>query len=292
MLSTFAKPLASLLSFYYDLVPNYAAAIALFTITIMVVLLPLTLKGTRSMLAMQRLSPELKKLQDKHKNDRQKLNEEVMALYRDNKINPLGGCLPLLLQIPVFFLLYAVISGLTAHAPGGQLQPKYLSSDSLLYRDLVEANGSMVSFGVDLSKAATGSHASAAAAAPFFLLIVIMVLAQYWQQRQITSRTPSSADTPQAQQMRKIQKIFPPVFGVISLGFPAALVLYWTISSVFRVVQQWGMYRFDPLLKNTVESAKKEAQQFLDEDDGKGRAQKSSTKPRPNKSNKKKRKGR
>src|SRR4051794_28458187 len=101
--------LARILSFFYDLVPNYAAAIALLTIVVMIVLLPLTLKGTRSMLAMQRLSPEIRKLQERHKNDRQKLNEEMMKLYKDNKINPLGGCFPLLLQFPVFIILYRVI---------------------------------------------------------------------------------------------------------------------------------------------------------------------------------------
>src|SRR5262249_15131511 len=105
--------LGSLLAYFYSLVPNYADAIAMLTIAVMIAVSPFTLKGTRSMLAMQKLSPEIKKLQDRHKNYRQKLNEEVMALYRDNKINPLGGCLPLLLQIPVFFILYSVIRGLT-----------------------------------------------------------------------------------------------------------------------------------------------------------------------------------
>src|SRR5687768_15623593 len=116
--------LGDILSFFYSLVPNYAAAISMLTIAVMIVLLPLTIKGTRSMLAMQRLGPDIRKLQEKHKNDRQKLNEEMMALYRDNKINPLGGCFPLLLQIPVFILLYQVIFGL-GHEKNGVPQPKY-----------------------------------------------------------------------------------------------------------------------------------------------------------------------
>src|SRR5262245_64516981 len=79
----------------------------------MVVMTPLTLKGTRSMMAMQRLQPEMKKIQDKYKDDREKLNEELLAFYRENNINPVGGCLPLFLQMPVFIVLYRVVSGLT-----------------------------------------------------------------------------------------------------------------------------------------------------------------------------------
>lgn len=289
-METFADPLASLLSFFYDVIPSYGAAIAMLTITVMIVLLPLTIKGTRSMLAMQRLSPDIKKLQDKHKNDRQKLNEEVMALYRDNKIQPLSGCLPLILQIPVFLVLYNVINGLTHHN-GTTIAPKYLSPSSDLYQDLVADGGTMKSFGIDLANSASGHHASVLAAVPYFILILIMVGAQYWQQHQIMSRNPSSADTPQAKQMRMLQKVYPPFFGIISLNFAAALVLYWVISSLFRVLQQWGMYRFDPLLKTQVASAHKEAEQFLKEDDGKGRAQKAPQKGGANRS-KKKRKGR
>ena len=101
MYDVIARPL----QFYYELWPSYAGAITLLTLTVMLVLLPLTLKGTRSMLAMQRLQPELKKLQNQHRDDRQKLNEEVMKFYKENNINPLSGCMPLLLQMPIFILL-------------------------------------------------------------------------------------------------------------------------------------------------------------------------------------------
>ena len=106
--------IAKTLSVFYDLIPNYAVAIALLTIVVMVVTTPFTLKGTRSMIQMQRLQPEMKKLQIQYKDDRQKLNEELMAFYKENSLNPLGGCLPLLLQTPIFILLYQVIQGLFA----------------------------------------------------------------------------------------------------------------------------------------------------------------------------------
>lgn len=297
-MDTFARPLASLLSYFYDLVPSYAAAISLLTVTVMLFLLPLTIKGTRSMLAMQRLSPEIKKLQDKHKNDRQKLNEEVMTLYRDNKINPLGGCLPLLLQIPVFLVMYHVIAGLT-HKSNGVPSPKYIEDSSQLHMDLVAAGGKMESFGIDLARAATDNHPSFLAGLPFYLFILLMVLLQYVQQWQISSRSPV-IDSPQARQMRIMQKVFPPFFGLISLGFQAGLVLYWVVQSIFRVIQQWAMYRFDPTLTATVESAKKEAEKFLEEASESPRAVKKQQRPQRsgsskstnNRSNKKKRKGR
>jgi YidC/Oxa1 family membrane protein insertase len=281
--------LGSILSFFYDLVPDYAAAISLLTITVMIVLLPLTIKGTRSMLAMQRLGPDIRKLQERHKNDRQKLNEEMMALYKDNKINPLGGCLPLLLQLPVFILLYKVIFGMS-RMKDGVPAPQHISHDSKLYENIVADGGKLESFGFDLAATAKDHHASFAAALPFFGLILVMVALQYWQQHQVASRSLTSADTPQAQQMKMIQKFFPPIFGVTSIWFPAGVVLYSAVSSVFRIGQQAAMYRFDPLLKTTVESAKKEAAEFLKSDEKQsGRAQKSPS-PKKNSSNKKKKK--
>src|SRR6478752_2302439 len=116
MYDLIARPL----SWFYSVWPSYAGAITLLTLAIMVVLTPLTLKGTRSMIAMQRLQPEMKKLQNRYKDDRQKLNEEMMKFYKENSINPVGGCLPLVLQMPVFFVLYRVLYGLVNPAPYGQ----------------------------------------------------------------------------------------------------------------------------------------------------------------------------
>jgi YidC/Oxa1 family membrane protein insertase len=102
--------LGSILSFFYQVIPSYGVAIILLTILVRVVLLPLTLKQLRSMQAMQRIQPKVKELQRKYKGNRQKLNEELMKLYKEHQVNPLGGCLPLLLQLPIFFALYRVLS--------------------------------------------------------------------------------------------------------------------------------------------------------------------------------------
>jgi YidC/Oxa1 family membrane protein insertase len=108
--------LGAILSFFYSVIPSYGLAIILLTVLVRVALFPLTWRQTRSMQAMQRLQPKLKELQRKHKGNRQKLNEEMMKLYKEHQVNPLGGCLPLLLQLPVFIALYAVLRGTIAHA--------------------------------------------------------------------------------------------------------------------------------------------------------------------------------
>ena len=109
-MSVFFDVIAALLAYIYALWNNYAWAISGLTLVIMIVLTPLTLKGTRSMMVMQQLQPEMKKIQTRYKDDRQKLNEELLKFYKENDINPLGGCLPLLVQMPVFIVLYAVLA--------------------------------------------------------------------------------------------------------------------------------------------------------------------------------------
>ena len=157
--------IATVLAWFYSLIPNYAVAIALLTLTVMVLLTPLTLKGTKSMLQMQRLQPEMKKLQQQYKDDRQKLNEELMKFYKENKINPLGGCLPLLIQMPVFIMLYRVLA--RAHATCvdramiaagkcttiGNFAPKYIDHSTDLWKALT-ATDQMMAFGMDLSQSA------------------------------------------------------------------------------------------------------------------------------------------
>ena len=128
----FFKFIAGVLSFFYSVVPSYGLSIILLTVTVMVVITPLTYKSTKSMLQMQRLQPELKRIQAQYKDDRERLNQELMAFYKEHNLNPLGGCLPLFIQAPVFIVLYRVLHGLTTRFGGagsgaghiaGQLYP-------------------------------------------------------------------------------------------------------------------------------------------------------------------------
>src|SRR5688500_1681479 len=117
MLDPLYKAIGWLLAFFYGLVPNLGVAIILLTCTVMLLLLPLTAKQARSMLAMQEIQPELKRLQAKYKGDRQKLVEEQQRLFQENKVNPLGGCLPLLAQFPVFISLFSVLRSTYKNVP-------------------------------------------------------------------------------------------------------------------------------------------------------------------------------
>ena len=98
--------IADLLAWFYSLVPSVGLAIIMLTLVVMVVLTPVTLKGTRSMIKMQHIQPELKKIQNRHKGDREQLNKEVMAFYQANDVNPMSSCLPMFVQMPVFIVLY------------------------------------------------------------------------------------------------------------------------------------------------------------------------------------------
>lgn len=108
--------LADVLEFFYGLWPSYGVMIILLTLSVRLIFTPLTVRGTKSMLEMRRIQPQMKALQKKYKDDRAQLNVELQALYREHKINPLGGCLPLLAQAPVFLVLYQVLRGLTRRA--------------------------------------------------------------------------------------------------------------------------------------------------------------------------------
>jgi len=170
---------ATILSFFYDLVPNYAFAIVMLTLLVMIIVTPLTLKGTRSMMMMQQLQPEMRKIQTRYKDDRQKLNEELLKFYKENNINPLGGCLPLLVQMPVFLVLYQVLRGLTRRESGlgfdtgwvssqvsqgagvtkppsivRPFDPAFLNESSSLYQSLA-GNTQMDAMGMDLAESAS-----------------------------------------------------------------------------------------------------------------------------------------
>jgi YidC/Oxa1 family membrane protein insertase len=244
--------LAGLLAFFYSLVHSYTFAIGMLTMTVMLVLAPLTIKSTRSMLALQRLQPAIKKLQQEHKGDRQALNEAMMAFYKEHQINPLGGCLPMLLQMPVFIIMYQVISGLTRKAG-----PKYIEHTSDLYQAIErDGFGSMKEWGIDLAKSASNVGGGIGDAWLFYILVGLVVATGFIQARQMSSRQTSQAN-PQAQM---IQKIFPIMFGVISISIPAGVVIYFIVSNLFRIAQQGLMYRFDPQLSATVAAEVKEVE--------------------------------
>jgi YidC/Oxa1 family membrane protein insertase len=258
MLNGLFELISGLLNFFYELVPNYAVAIGLLTCAVMLVTTPLTLKSTRSMIEMQRLQPQIRKLQVQYKDDRQKLNEEMMAFYKANNINPLGGCLPMLVQLPVFSILFYVVRGLINETPfvgvqqalidrGVQLdtvidgfRPKYLHHDSALYESLL-GKQEMLSFGVDLAQSpATALGEGFTTAVPYVLMLVAIAGLAWYQQKQIMGRNRHTEVTQQQRMMMRIGPVLQVGFTFIS---PAALGIYFLVSTAWRVAQQYYITR-------------------------------------------------
>lgn len=243
--------LAQLLNLCYRVVPDYAGAIALLTLLVMLVLFPLNAKSQRSMAAMTKLQPELRRVQEKYKDDRQRQSEEMMALYKEHGVNPIGCGLPMLVQAPVFFIMYRIIFGLTRVGSDGTFDPKYLDHGSVLYRALDPAR-KMMSLGINLAETASeAARASFVEAMPFFVLIALCVGTGYYQQRQISRRNPqgaAAADNPMAKQMQMMTKVFPLMYLVFGFTLPAGMLVYFLVSNTFRIGQQALIYKLDPTL--------------------------------------------
>jgi YidC/Oxa1 family membrane protein insertase len=236
------EALGTVLSFFFDVIPSYGIAIILLTLTVRVVLLPLTLKQMRSMQAMQKLQPQVKALQQKYKGNRQKMNEELMKLYKEHEVNPLGGCLPLLLQLPVFIALYQVLTagGGTRYLPDGSALVRAIQSQTATFLGMnLACNPSSAGRGiVDVRGETLNCGSGFFAAVPFFVMVALMVLTTYYQQKQMQMTSPQ-----QQQQIQLMMRIMPLFLGFISLTIPAGVLVYWVTTNVWQVGQQHVMLR-------------------------------------------------
>jgi YidC/Oxa1 family membrane protein insertase len=206
-----ARPLLLAMKFINDYTHNYGIAIIVLTIVIKLLFWPLTHKSYASMKEMQRIQPRIKQLRERFKNDREQLNREMMLLYKTHKVNPLGGCLPMVLQIPVFFALYkALLDSIELrHAPF-IFWVKDLSAPDYLVR--FPAGVSL--FGIE-------------GIGP---LPILMGASMVIQQKM----TPTTGDPTQA----KVMMLMPIFFTFLFISFPSGLVLYWLINNVLSIVQQ------------------------------------------------------
>ncbi len=197
-LTIIGKPIYALLNWIHDnVVNNWGFAIMGVTLCIKALFFPLSAASYKSMAKMRKLQPRLAQLKESYGDDRQRFNEEMMGLYRKEKVNPMGGCLPIMVQIPVFISLYWVLIETVELR-----QAPFL----LWVQDL-------------------------AAKDPYFVLPVIMGITMFLQQR----LNPAPVDPLQA----KIMRMFPIVFTVFFLFFPAGLVLYWVTNNTLSIIQQW-----------------------------------------------------
>jgi YidC/Oxa1 family membrane protein insertase len=241
--------LASILSFFYQFTHSYGLSIVLLTVIVRLVLFPLTAKQMRSMAAMSRVQPQIKKMQAEYKDDRQKLNEEMMKFYKQEGINPAAGCFPLLLQLPVFFGLFRVIRGLSSTGPLSFLavrvpRPDYLGKNSEMYRAIVRSGGQLLSWGFDLAQSASGTWGSSKATP--YLILVLLYGASGWVQQSMANKRNMTQATGTAAQMQQIMKIFPLFMALFAWSMPAGLVVYWFASNLWTIGQQEVLHRTIP----------------------------------------------
>ncbi|MGH8935998.1 MAG: YidC/Oxa1 family membrane protein insertase [Acidimicrobiia bacterium] len=220
---------------FYDQIPSYGVAIILLTVAVGVLLFPLTLKQTRSMRAMSELQPHVKRLQKEFKDDKEKLNQELMSLYKERGVNPAAGCLPLILQFPVWFALFEVLRS-----------PLLYIGETSALAGAIQQNASFLGMDLKITPSSVFAQLGPLALAPYLLLILVVVASGYYQQKQATASSSGQEQSPQVRQMQAITKFMPVMFGVFSWTFPTGLVLYFAASNVFRIGQQALIFRLEP----------------------------------------------
>ena len=235
MLDLIINPFITILLFLYQLLGgNVVLAIVVFTVLVRLATMPLTLKQQRSTRAMQEIQPELKRIQEKYKNDREKAAQAQMELYRQYGINPLAGCLPLLIQFPILIGLYRAIVATLAATPlellnlSGRLWVPSLASQVPLQSHFLWLN--------------------LAVPDPLYILPVLVVITTWLQQKLLTPATSTSSggQSDQAAAMsRQMMTIMPLMFGVFSLSFASGLSIYFIASNLIGIVQYAAMGRVD-----------------------------------------------
>ena len=246
----------AILSWFYGLTNSYIIAIALMSVVIMAITTPLTLKSTKGMLEMQKISPEMKRLQNEHRNDKQKLNEEMMKLYQEHKVNPMSSCLPLIAQMPVFIIMFRILRGLE-YSPRGSAEPiadavyqtldsttaidgfipRYQAIESDLFQSLY-GKLEMRELGLDLSLSPFEAITENPATGIIYALLVVALGGLYFvQQRMVAARASISPTMSQTQQ--KLMQYLPVVFAVFQIFFLTALVIYYIFQTLLRILQQY-----------------------------------------------------
>lgn len=195
------------LEFFYSQGAPWWLSIVILTVIVRSLLFPLTIKQVRSMRAMQDLKPEMDKLRAKYKDDRQKQQEELMKLYQERQVNPLGGCFPLLIQMPIFITMYYVIRTFD------QTHASFASGGILWFKDLTAAD-------------------------PYYILPILSALTML-AASEITAKNVDP-------QQRWLMRVLPVGITVFLLSFPAGLFMYWITSNFVTLVQNYLIYHHGP----------------------------------------------
>ncbi len=209
-----AKPMLAALKALHRYVGNYGLAIIIITIFIKILFWPLTRKSYKSMKQMQKLQPQIARIREKYKDDKQRMNAEIMQLYKTYKVNPMGGCLPMIVQIPVFIAFYKVL--------GASIELRH-APFILWINDLSAPD--RLPIGIHIPWVGDGIP----------VLTLLMGVSMFIQQKM----TPAAGDPTQ----QKIMMLMPVIFTVMFINFPSGLVLYWLVNNLLSIAQQWWTNR-------------------------------------------------
>jgi len=221
ILDFISKGIIKIMNFVYKIVPNWGVAIIVVSILVYGAMYPLTLKGMTSMKRMQSLQPEIAKVREKHKNNPQKMNQEIMEMYKKEGVNPFGGCFPFLLQMPVFIGLYQALWRSVMFKGAGFLWIKDLSEPDRLF---------IFPFTLPI----IGNELN--------ILPLLMMVIMFFQQK-FSSKNMITADPNQAMQQKMMAIVFPLMLGFIFYKFASGLALYFTMFYTFSMLSQWKMSR-------------------------------------------------
>ncbi|BBL80525.1 hypothetical protein RxyAA322_23790 [Rubrobacter xylanophilus] len=217
--------------FHYDLGAEWWLSIALLTVVVRTLLFPLTLKQMRSMRAMQELRPEIQRIQRQYRNNPQLRNQEIMKLYQERNVNPLGGCLPLLVQMPIFIGIFYVIREFGGYSYGGRVvepsEPTFETGGILWFQDLSQMD-------------------------PYYLLPILSALT-------MLAGTEISAKYMEPQQ-RWIMRIVPFAITLFLWNFPAGLFVYWISNNLVTIAQNYFIYNYGPGRRSEKDAGKPDAQ--------------------------------
>jgi YidC/Oxa1 family membrane protein insertase len=210
-LSLISHALGDLLQLIYNFIGDYGWSIIVFSIIAKTLLLPLNIKQTQSMKKMNELNPKMKEIQEKYKNDKEKMNAKLLELYKEHNYNPASGCLPILIQLPIIFALFSVIQNPTTYVFTSE-QFANIAKSFLWLPDLSKAD-------------------------PIYILPVLSALTTYLQTKMIS---PANTKDPTTKTMNNVMPI---MIGVMSLQFPSGVVLYWVVSNIYTIIQQYFMIK-------------------------------------------------
>ncbi|MEU9208843.1 membrane protein insertase YidC [Streptomyces sp. NPDC048415] len=222
----------------------WGLSIVSLVILIRICLIPLFVKQIKSTRAMQTLQPEMKKIQERYKNDKQRQSEEMMKLYKETGTNPLSSCLPILAQSPFFFALYHVLNGIATGKTIGVIDDPLLNSarnahifGAPLAAKFMDSSSKVEALGATLTDVRVVTA----------VMIVLMCFSQFYTQRQLmTKNVDTTVKTPFMQQQKMLMYVFPVMFAVFGINFPVGVLVYWLTTNVWTMGQQMYVIRNNP----------------------------------------------